>query len=309
MKNFKVSVTIPAFNEEDNLKELHKQLLPVLERQPDYEILFVDDGSTDNTSRILKELRDQNPKIKYLSLSRSFGHQCALKAGLDHANGDCIVSIDADLQHPAELILEMIKKWQEGYDIVYTIRKEHPDTPFLKRKTAALFYKLINKISDIKLDRGAADFRLLDRRVVNEIKKSNEAFLFIRGMISWVGFKQYGIEYIPQKRFSGKSKYSIKTMSLLALDGITSYSVKPLRISTILGSLASLLAFIYMIYAISMAIFTDKAISGWASIIVSVLFMGGILLLMLGIMGEYLGKIFMELKNRPNYIVKERSKD
>lgn len=306
MDKFKVSVVIPAFNEQANVRALVERLNQVLSRYRDYEVIFVDDGSTDNTLEIIQMLSEQNERIKYLSFSRNFGHQMALKAGLDHVTGDCVISMDADLQHPPELIDQMIQKWKEGYDIVYTVRNDTPSIPFLKKATANVFYKFINSISNIKLDKGVADFRLMDKSVVDVFKNINESSLFIRGMVSWVGFRQCPIEYMPDVRFAGESKYSLKRMFLFALDGITSFSVKPLHMATLLGAFVSLLSFLYGIFAIYMAIFTGRVVSGWTSVIISVLFIGGIQLLMLGILGEYLGRLFIESKRRPQYIIRKK---
>lgn len=309
MTDFKISVLIPAYNEEGNIKVILNHLVPVLEQYPDYEIIFINDGSKDNTLNDLKELHRTNKKVQYLSLSRNFGHQLALKAGIDHATGDCVISMDADLQHPVELIPTMIEKWREGFDIVYTVRADDPSLSLFKRATAKLFYKLINMISDIRIDQGSADFRLLDKCVIQVLKEIHEPDLFLRGIISWVGFSQFGMQYMPNTRFSGESKYSLKKMVFLAFNGITSFSTKPLHASTLLGFFISLVSFVYGFYAIIINLFTDKAVSGWASLITSVLFIGGIQLLMLGIIGEYLGKLFIESKRRPTYIIKEKSHD
>jgi glycosyltransferase involved in cell wall biosynthesis len=306
MRDFKVSVVIPSYNEEDNINALVDRLVPILSHYPDYEILLVDDGSADNTLEIIQRLSEQHDKVKYLSFSRNFGHQMALKAGLDHATGDCVICMDADLQHPPELIDQMIGKWKEGYDVVYTVREDGTNVPFLKKGTARLFYTFINRISNIKLDRGVADFRLLDRSVVEVFRNINESSLFIRGLVSWVGFKQCAIKYLPENRFSGESKYSYGRMVSFALDGITSFSVKPLHLATLFGMAVSLLSFLYGLFAIFMHFFTNRVISGWTSVIVSVLFIGGLQLLMLGILGEYLGKLFIESKKRPIYIIRKK---
>jgi dolichol-phosphate mannosyltransferase len=305
--NFTVSVVVPAFNEEGNIMELTEKLVDILGDYDGYEILFVDDGSRDNTLAILKGLHEKNNRIHYIALARNFGHQNALKAGIDHAFGDCVITMDADLQHPPELVPQLIEKWLEGYDVVYTIRKNDPGS-FFKRKTSGVFYRLMNWLSDIHLPRGAADFRLLDRAVVDVLKDLKEYYLFFRGMTAWVGFRQYGIEYIPEKRFSGETKYSTKRMLGFALTGITSFSLKPLRLSVLLGVSLAFLAFVYGVYAILMKFFSHQAVPGWASVLVSVLFIGGIQLVVLGIIGEYIGKLFMESKHRPHYLVKEKSK-
>lgn len=302
-----ISVVIPAFDEEGSLQKLTGTLEPVLSAYGDYEILVVDDGSKDHTLNILKELHKANPKIKYLSLSRNFGHQNALKAGLDHAKGDCVITMDADLQHPPKMIPELVTKWQEGNDIVYTIRKDDRQLGFLKRVSSRLFYRLMNWISDIRFREGAADFRLLDRSVVDVLKDINEYYLFFRGMTSWVGFRQCSVEFTPDQRFAGETKYSFRRMLGFALTGITSFSLKPLRLSFTLGALFAVLAFLYGIYALVMKFFTDTTIPGWTSVLASVLFIGGIQLIVLGIIAEYVGKLFMESKRRPHYIIRESS--
>ncbi len=307
--NFKTSVIIPVFNEEGNIEILVKKITDILENHFDYELLFIDDGSTDNTLKIIKKLRKQNNKIYYLSFSRNFGHQNALRAGLDFATGDCVISMDGDLQHPPNIIPKLIGKWQEGNDIVYTIRQDNQRLSFFKRKTANIFYNIMNNFSDVKIKKGIADFRLLDRRVVEIIKTFEESNLFLRGMISWLGFRQYGIEYMPDERYHGKTKYTLKKMMKFAIDGITSFSIKPLRISTIFGYIMAAVAFIYGVYAIIIKLFTDRALSGWASVLVGILFIGGIQMIMIGILGEYIGKLFMESKKRPNYIIKEKNND
>lgn len=306
-KKFTVSVVIPAYNEGGNVERLTGKLVEILGTYHDYEILLVDDGSEDNTLEILKCLHEKNSRIHYISLSRNFGHQNALKAGLDHARGDCVITMDADLQHPPELIPQLVEKWLEGYEVVYTIRKDDPGLSWIKRKTSGIFYKLMNWLSDIHIKKGAADFRLLDRSVVEVLKEVREYYLFFRGMTAWVGFRQYAVEYMPDNRFSGQSKYSLKRMLGFALTGITSFSLKPLRLSVLLGVFFAVFAFVYGIYAILMKFFSDQAIPGWASVLVSVLFIGGIQLVVLGIVGEYIGKLFMESKRRPHYIVKEKS--
>jgi polyisoprenyl-phosphate glycosyltransferase len=306
MNHFKVSIVIPSFNEQENIRALIDRLIPILSKYHDYEIMLVDDGSVDNTFGIIQSLSERNDKLKYLSFSRNFGHQMALKAGIDHATGDCIICMDADLQHPPELIDQMIQKWREGFEIVYTVREDGENISFFKRNTASLFYKFINSISNIKLERGVADFRLLDRSVADVLRGINESSLFIRGLISWVGFRQCSIKYLPDNRFSGQSKYSFKKMVSFALDGITSFSIKPLHLATLFGMVVSLSSFLYGIFAIYMYLFTDRVLSGWTSLIASVLFIGGIQLLMLGILGEYLGKLFIESKKRPIYIIKKK---
>jgi polyisoprenyl-phosphate glycosyltransferase len=309
INNIKISIVVPILNEEGNIELLIQKVTNILENYSGYELLFVDDGSTDNTLDIVREKRRQNNKIQFLSFSRNFGHQNALRAGLDFATGDCVISMDGDLQHPPELIPELIEKWQEGCDIVYTIRKEDPNLPYLKRKTAGIFYGIMNRFSDIKVDKGAADFRLMDRSVVEVMKTIKENNIFMRGMISWLGFKQCGVEYSPDERHWGETKYTFKKMVKFAMEGITSFSIKPLRISTIFGYIFAALSFLYGIYAIFIKLFTNNTVSGWTSLLAGILFIGGIQMIMIGILGEYIGKLFIESKKRPNYIIKEKSYD
>lgn len=305
--NFKVSIVIPAYNEQGNVEPLTAKLVEVLSQYNDYEILFVDDGSNDETLNHLKQLHKQNNRVQYISLARNFGHQNALKAGIDEATGDCVITMDGDLQHPPEMIPQLIEKWLDGYDVVYTVRKDDPELSWFKRKTSSLFYSLMNWLSDIHIKKGMADFRLLDRNVVEVFRGFRESHLFFRGMTAWVGFRQYELEYKPDKRHSGKTKYSFKRMLGFALTGITSFSIKPLRLSIMLGVFLAILAFVYGIYAICMKFFSDLVIPGWTSVLVSVLFIGGVQLIVLGIIGEYIGKLVMESKQRPHYIVKEKS--
>lgn len=308
MHNYKLSVIIPAYNEEGNIAALVARLVPAIEFCPDYEIIFVDDGSTDDSLEILRNLHLSNPKLNYISLSRNFGHQNAIRAGLNKSTGDCIVTMDADLQHPPELIQSMIDKWIEGYHIVYTVRRQG-NLSFFKKITSKLFYKVINRLADIKLEQGSADFRLLDRSVVGILNEMHENSLFLRGMVSWLGFKQFSIDYKPEDRNWGKTKYPTNKMLRFAITGITSFSMKPLQISTLLGTIIASFAFIYGSIAVIMKLFTNTTVSGWTSLLVSVLFIGGIQLIMLGIIGEYLGNIFIETKKRPNFIIKEKSLD
>jgi dolichol-phosphate mannosyltransferase len=307
--NFKVSVIVPIYNEEECILTLAERVVKVLENYHEYEILFIDDGSKDSTLEILRKLNSDNRKINFLSFSRNFGHQNALRAGTRRADGDCIISIDGDLQHPPELIPDLINKWIEGYDIVYTIRKDGKKIPVLKKVTSRLFYKLMNAISDINLQHGEADFRLLDKNAAAELNNLNENALFFRGMVKWLGFNQTGIEYIPDDRKWGKTKYSRKKMFDLAISGITSFSIKPLRVSIIIGISIAFLSLLYGLYALYIKFFTDNSIEGWASVFFMVTFIGGIQLIILGIIGEYIGNIFLESKKRPHYIIKEDSSD
>ncbi|OFX36377.1 MAG: glycosyl transferase family 2 [Bacteroidetes bacterium GWA2_32_17] len=303
----KISIIIPCHNEEGNIEFLYSKLKQSIIAFPSHEIIFVDDGSTDKTILKIRLIASKDAFVKYISFSTNFGHQNALKAGLDYSSGDCAISMDADMQHPPELIPLLIEKWKEGFEVVYTIRKEEENIPFFKKVTSTLFYKLAGKFSETKIYPGAADFRLLDKKVVDEIKKLKENFLFFRGLVNWMGFSQFPIEFKAEVRYSGKTKYSFKRMFKFALSGITSFSTKPLQISTIIGSIIALCAFIYGIYAISIALFTYNVVPGWTSMLASVLFIGGLQLIMIGILGEYIGKLFIENKRRPNYIIREKN--
>jgi polyisoprenyl-phosphate glycosyltransferase len=305
-KDILISIIVPCYNEEEHVAEVAARLASILGDSENYEIVFVDDGSSDQTLNEIKQLRSVNEKTRYVSFSRNFGHQSAIRAGLDHANGDCVIMMDGDLQHPPELIQEMLTCWRQGYQVVNTRRKENESVSFLKRKTANLYYDLLNLLSEIEIERGTADFRLLDRSVVDQLKDFPESALFYRGIIPWLGFKQCTIPYYPNKRIHGETHYSIPKMLSLALNGITSFSVKPLRFSTLMGFIISALTFSYGLFAIFMKLFSDQTISGWASLMTGVFFIGGIQLISLGIIGEYIGRLFIEMKRRPHYVVKEK---
>lgn len=305
--SLEISVVIPAYNEEGNIHVVINRVSEVLQSLGSYQIIFVNDGSSDNTLEELKKAAEADSRIHYISFSKNFGHQAALKAGIDYAQGKCIISMDADLQHPPALIPEMIKYWKEGYDVVYTQRTEDKGLSFFKKLTSKYFYFLLRKMSDVPIEEGTADFRLLDRKVAEIIRQTNDPFLFIRGLVPWMGFKQKKIVYQPDERFSGTTKYTFKKMAAFAINGITGFSIKPLRFATFIGIVISLFAFVYGIYAIAIYFMNAKVISGWASLLTSVLFIGGIQLIILGIIGEYIGKIYIQLKNRPFYIVKESS--
>lgn len=299
-----ISIILPCFNEEGNLLKLHERLSAVISlSEYDFEFLFVDDGSTDNTRRVLADLCRKDSKMKVIELSRNFGHQAAICAGIDHANGNALIMLDADLQHPPELITEMMKKWQEGYDIVYTVRNDPKGASKFKTGTAKLFYKLINALSNTYIPENSADFRLMDEKVVAEFRKLKESDKFLRGLVSWVGFRQHCIRYDADPRYAGKSGYSLLKMIKFAFDGITSFTAFPLHVSTILGICVSLFSFLYAVYAVCIKIFTEEALPGWASVLVAVLFLGGVQLLSLGVIGEYLNRIYTETKSRPAYIV------
>jgi dolichol-phosphate mannosyltransferase len=299
----KVSIVIPCYNEEGNIEILYNHIKLLLSEYF-VEYLFVDDNSSDRTLEIIENISSKDDNVRYLSFSRNFGHQSALRAGLEFSTGDCVISMDADMQHPPELLLAMISKWKEGYDIVFTIRKDTENTSFFKKVTASVFYKLINYLSDVEIKVGAADFRLLDKKIVKIlINDISEYHLFYRRLISWIGYKQTGIEYVPNKRYSGKTKYSFLKMFNFAINGISSFSIKPLKLAILVGLIISLLSGVYGIYAIYISVFTDETIQGWTSVILSILFIGGINMILLGIIGEYVGKIFIQIKKRPHFLI------
>jgi glycosyltransferase involved in cell wall biosynthesis len=299
-----VSIVIPAHNEEENIIVIADRIEKVFSTLAyDFEILVIDDGGTDKTLAVIEELAKTRSNFFYIEFSRNFGHQPALKAGLDHAKGDCVISLDADLQHPPELFKQMLEKWEEGYEVVYTRRKEDKTQSLKKRKSSQYFYKLLNSLSDIKIESGTADFRLLDRVVIDVFKKFKENDLFIRGLIKWLGFKQYAIDYMPEKRYAGASKYNISKMRRLAIQGVTSLSTKPLHTAVYLGFFFSMLSLLYVPYVVY-ALVDGHPVSGWASLITTVAFFGGLQLIILGIIGIYIGKMFMETKNRPTYIIR-----
>lgn len=303
----KVSIVVPAFNEGDNIYRLAHAIHAVFENLPyQYTIVVVDDGSSDQTLSVLRRLQQQDDRIQYLSFSRNFGHQHALKAGLAHADGDCVISMDADLQHPPQYIPKMLELWEQGYNIVYTIREDDPNLSVLKRKSSDLFYNVLNFLSDLQFEKGTADFRLVSRKVADVLNQMDDSELFYRGLVKWVGFKQTCLYYKPMNRFMGTSKYTFRKMMRLAQEGLTSFSTRPLDIATYLGLGFSVLSVAYVPYAL-ISRFSGHALSGWTSIIMTIAFFGGLQLLILGIIGKYLGKLFVIAKRRPAYIIKESS--
>lgn len=308
-----ISVISPVYNEADNLVELCERLTTALQSvQEEYEIILVENGSSDGSLEIIKSLREKNTHIKYLSLSRNFGHQGAILAGLNYAVGDAVISIDGDLQQPPELIPKLIELWKKGNEVVFTTKKidrEHSDWRFYPMR---IFYKLINMLSDIKLSFGQSDFRLLDRKVVEVIKQIPEKNKFIRGMVKWVGFSQTGVEYEVSPRKTGESKFSFRNYVDFAFDGIFSFSIVPLKLFLWVGilifALCGFYALIYVVLGVVDLISTQRVYlpSGQASIIVSILFLGGVQLIGIGVLGEYIGRIYSQTKERPDFIVKEK---
>ena len=306
----KLSIIIPVFNEEAVINTTHKKITALLdsltwkETIGDYEIIYVDDGSKDNSLSLLRTFSTESQKIKLISFSRNFGHQPALTAGILHSSGDAVVSLDADLQDPPELIEEMLAKYRMGNDIVYAVRRERDGDTFLKRWTARIFYKVMKKMG-VNIVYDHADYRLISRKVVEEFRKIREVNLFLRGIFPYLGFKHEIVYYDRQKRFAGETKYPLRKMFSFAWEGITSFSSVPLRLASITGFIISLGSVGLILWALYVRL-SGKAIPGWASIVIPLFFIGGLNILFLGLMGEYIGKIYSEVKKRPLFIIQER---
>ncbi|MGF7068751.1 dolichol-phosphate mannosyltransferase [Priestia megaterium] len=303
----KYSIVVPVYNEEEVIHETYRRLTEVMRSTKEaYELLFVNDGSKDRTAEIIKEYSEQDPAVVLLDFARNFGHQIAITAGMDYARGEAVVVIDADLQDPPELILEMIEKWKQGFDVVYAKRTKRKGETYFKKQTAAMFYRFLRAMTDIDIPLDTGDFRLLDRKVCNQMSSIQEKNRFVRGLVSWVGFKQIAVEYERDERLAGESKYPLKKMLKLSMDGITSFSYKPLKLASYAGVTLSGIGFIYLLVVMYLKLFTDSTITGWSSLIVIQLFFSGIILIILGMIGEYIGRIYDETKNRPLYIVREK---
>lgn len=300
-----VSIVIPVFNEEGNLPELYRRIITVMNRVGlPFELIFVDDGSTDRSLDIMLEFTEKDKNVKVIQFSRNFGHQLAILAGVDYTQGDAVVMLDSDLQHPPELIEKLIEKWQEGNEIVYTCRHQTQDASFFKNFTAQCFYVLVNCLTEVSISVGAADFRLLDRSVVESLRAFEERSIFLRGVIHWMGYRQASIRYRADARYSGESKYSFLKMLRFATHGITSFSSVPLYVVAFIGFIISLCSFLYAGNVIYVRLFTDRVVEGWTSVMVALLFLGGVHLLAVGIQGIYLGQIYKEIKGRPRYLIR-----
>ncbi|WP_239256536.1 glycosyltransferase family 2 protein [Listeria ilorinensis] len=306
-----VTILIPAYNEEDVLGQLYERLNSVTGELPDYEFeyLFINDGSKDRTLDILKEFRASDKRVSFVDLSRNFGKETAMIAGLDYAKGDAVVIIDADLQDPPELIPEMIQYWEEGYDDVYAKRRSREGETFLKKFTSKKFYQLLKKMASVPIQEDTGDFRLLDRRAVEALRMLRETQRYTKGMFSWIGYNKKEIEFDRDPRAAGETKWNYFKLINLAIEGITSFTTGPLRLSAIIGSIVSLCAFIFMIWVFIKTLVIGADVSGYPSLMIVILFLGGIQLLSLGIIGEYLGRIFNETKRRPLYFVDEYNDD
>jgi len=302
----KYSVVVPLFNEEEVLEETYKRLTAVMRQTNEsYEMVFVNDGSRDRTAEIAAELCRKDECVRFIQFSRNFGHQIAISAGMDYAAGQAIIVIDADLQDPPEVILEMIQEWKNGYDVVYGKRLVRKGETFFKKATASMFYRLLRKMTSVEIPVDTGDFRLIDRKVCDVLKGLTEKNRFVRGLVSWAGFRQKSVEYVREERWAGETKYPLRKMIRFALDGITSFSHKPLKVASYLGLSLSFFSFIYLLIVLYQKVFTSTTITGWSSILAVNLFFNGIILVILGVMGEYIGRVYDEAKGRPLYIVSE----
>lgn len=303
----KVSILIPAYNEEEVLYTLYDRLENVINKLNNYEfeVLLINDGSKDNTLSILRELRKRDKRMCYINLSRNYGKETAMIAGLDYVTGDCCIILDADLQDPPELIEEMLKYWEQGYDDVYAKRKSRAGESFMKKFTSSLFYKMLQKSTRIPIQKNTGDFRLLDRRCVDALRKFRESERYTKGMFSWIGFNKKEILFDRDPRVAGSTKWNYWKLIDLAIEGITSFTTKPLRISSFLGVIISFCAFVYIVIIIARTLIMGEAVKGYPSLMAVILFLGGVQLLSLGIIGEYIGRVFNETKRRPLYFVEE----
>lgn len=303
-----ISAIVPSYNEEKNVPLIYKRLTDTLSKISDkYEIIFVNDCSKDSTLSVIKQISEKDSHVKYISFSRNFGHQIAVSAGLDMCKGNAVVIIDGDLQDPPELILEMYKKYQEGYKVVYAKRKTREGETWFKKATAKLFYRFLAAMTSIEIPVDVGDFRLIDKVIVNHLRNMPEKSKYIRGQISWIGYKQTFVEYHRDARLYGKTNYPLKKMLRLAFDGITAFSDKPLKMASAIGIISAILSLLAIVYALISHFIFDSAVSGWTSLIISVLFIGGVQLITIGIIGEYIARINNDVRNRPLYIIEEEN--
>ena len=303
----KISILIPCHNEQDNIERLYEQLTDSISSIDGYlwEIVFVEDGSYDDTLSRIKQLRERDNRVCFISLSRNFGKENAMLAGFDHITGDCVIIMDADLQHPPQLMAEMIGEWESGYDDVYAERLNRGKESWLRRKLSMLYYRLLQKMAKVDVLPNVGDFRLLDRKCIDSMKKLRETQRYTKGLYCWIGFKKKEIEFQQGDRIAGESSWNYRQLFSLAVDGITSFTNAPLRISTITGFVISVLTFIYMVWVFIKAAIWGDPVQGYPTLVILILFLGGAQLLSLGIIGEYIGRIYNETKNRPNYIVRD----
>lgn len=301
-----ISVVVPMFNEQDNINEFYKRITEVMSALPyEYELIFVDDGSKDRTALLLNELVQKDSRVQAYLFSRNFGHQLALTCGLDHAAGDAVITMDGDLQHPPELLPQLVQLWEEGGEVVQTVRKATEDASFFKNFTSFVYYKMINAVSKVHITPGGSDFRLMDRGAVKAFRLYRERARFVRGMINNLGFKYVTVEFVAPPRFAGTSKYNFRKMLHFALDGITAFSNVPLRWAFYAGLFFGFGSILLLVHVIYVKYVIQDAVPGWTTLTASVLFLGGIQLVGIGIVGEYVGRVFEEVKQRPLYIVSE----
>ncbi len=305
--SIRYSVVIPVFNEESVVAECYRRLKSVMDSTGEsYELIFVNDGSRDKTEDLVSEICSLDSQVKLISFSRNFGHQTAITAGMDHSVGQAVVVIDADLQDPPEVILEMIKKWKEGYDVVYGKRISREGETVFKKATSKLFYRLLRHMTNVDIPVDTGDFRLVDRKVCDVLSSLTEQNRYVRGLVSWAGFRQTAVLFHRKERFAGETKYPFRKMVKFALDGITTFSYKPLKLATYLGFFVSFLSFLYLLVVLYLKLFTERTVSGWASMLSVSLIFNGVVLMILGIIGEYIGRIYDETKNRPLYVIREK---
>ncbi|MEN6414287.1 MAG: glycosyltransferase family 2 protein [Veillonellales bacterium] len=304
-----ISIVTPVFNEQENIDVFYRGICQNMESLPyEFEIIFIDDGSSDATPAILERLSQQDGRVRALLLARNFGHQIALTCGLDHANGDAVITMDGDMQHPPEMLPTLLAKWEDGFEVVQTIRVSTEGVSWFKSFTSGMFYKLMNAMSMVRIQEGGSDFRLLDKRVVTSFRLFKERARFIRGMIGAIGYRQTQIQFVAPKRYAGTSKFSLKKMLHFALDGITAYSKLPLRFAFYVGIICGAISIGLTMHVVYIKLFTEEAVPGWATISASISLLGGMQLVGLGIIGEYVGRIFEEVKQRPLYLVRAELK-
>ncbi len=299
----RISIVVPVYNEEENIAHFARAVADVMERLPyHYELLFIDDGSSDRSREILRTLGAQNAHIGSIFLARNYGHQLALTCGIDHADGDAVITMDGDMQHPPELLPQLIARWEEGFEIVQTVRLTTEGVSFFKRATSKYYYRLLNLLTDVEIQEGGSDFRLMDRKAVLALRRYREHARFIRGMVGALGFRRTTVDFVAQARYAGISKFSLRRMISFALDGIFAYSIKPLRTALYAGIVSALLAVVLFLHVLVETL-RGETVPGWSTIVVCSLFFGGMQMMMLGVCGEYIARILQEVKNRPLYLV------
>ena len=299
-----ISIVVPVFNEEDNIQHFYESICQNMEPLPyEFELIFVDDGSKDRSREILRELEKKDSRIQSIFLAKNYGHQLALTCGLDHAEGDAVITMDGDMQHPPELLPVLLEQWENGYEVVQTIRKTTEGVSAMKKLTSYYYYKVLDKLSDVHIQEGGSDFRLMDRVVVKAFRRYREHARFIRGMIGDMGFKQTRIEFVAPKRFAGVSKFSPKKMLNFAIDGVLAYSIMPLRLGLYIGFLCAVVSILIICHVLVSKFIFDDAVAGWTTTMACILFFGGMQMMVLGIIGEYLGRVFEEVKKRPLYLI------